>query len=155
MFNFLSGMMKGGAGGMARGLGGGARAAAGGQQGLGMMDRFRQNVQNPQFQQTLGGMGAQMAGLDPSLGSGMVQGVQNRRLQTGFDQAIKPIQRQTMPMPGLEKPALDMAALMPQRKPMAIPQQAQAPMGAEGLGGGAWADPRLRELLYGQRFSRY
>lgn len=201
MFDFLRGRM--------RGMGGGQ------QQGAGFMGRMRDNFQRPQMQQAAGAIGAQMMGLDPSLGAGAVQGFQNRRLQQGFNQAIQPIQRQAMPMPGLERPAVGFAPLgggsapstqpggmiMPRtprlnekpgpntpvsdnrfrgpmpfdgpptdpfpREPvtgipggmpgsMGIPQQqVQAPMGAEGLGGGSWQDPRLRELLYGQRFPSY
>lgn len=161
MFNFLSGMMsKGAGGGMMRGLGGGAGSAGGG-----MMGRLRQGMQNPQFQQALGGAGAQLAGMDPNLGAGMVQGVQNKRLQTGFDRSIQPIAREKLPV---QLPGLQPEALMPMRKPT-IPSLgaggSRLPIGtgsaiggmpgAESLGGGAWADPRLRELLYGRNLQRY
>ncbi len=134
MFNFLKGRM------------------GGQQQGGGFMQRMQQGIQRPQFQQGMAGLGAQMMGLDPALGQMAAQGMQNKRLQRTFDSAIQPIAREQLPMP-----SIDPRALMPQgalRKPMGgdyrtmpVPSlPAQAPMGVEGQGGGAWQDPRLAAL---------
>lgn len=119
MFNFLKGRM------------------GGQQQGGGFMQRLQQGMQRPQFQQGVAGLGAQMMGLDPALGQMAAQGMQNRRLQQGFDRAIQPIQRERMPVniPGLGP--------------------APATGGAESLGGGAWQDPRLLEMLRGRNLQRY
>lgn len=82
MFSFLSGELSK--------LGGGLGQQAGG----GFMDRMRQNMQRPQLQQAAGAIGAQMLGFDPALGMAAAQGMQQRRLNQGFNSAITPIQRQ-------------------------------------------------------------
>ena len=113
MFNFLKGRLGG--------FGGGG---LGQQAGGGFMDRMRQNMQRPQLQQAAGAIGAQMLGFDPALGMAAAQGMQQRRLNQGFNSAITPIQRQQIDprqfMPQ-QRPRFDLTQL--QRLPM--PQQRQ------------------------------
>jgi hypothetical protein len=135
------------------------------QQGGGFMQRMQQGIQRPQFQQGMAGLGAQMMGLDPSLGQMAAQGMQGRRMQQGFARSIQPIAREKLPV---QLPGLQPEALMPMRKPTIpslgaggsrLPIGTGAALGgtpgAESLGGGAWQDPRLLEMLRGRNFQRY
>lgn len=134
MFNFLKGKM----GGM---MGGGAAAAGGNK--IGFMDRMRQNVQRPQFQQAMAGMGAQMMGLDPAMGQMAAQGMQQRRMNQGFQQGIGQVERQQF----------DPRQFMPLRQPMReqFGLRGGELLRSESQGGGQFIDPRL--LAMRQRFS--
>lgn len=143
MFDFLRGRM--------RGMGGGQ------QQGGGFMGRLRQNFQRPQLQQAAGAIGAQMLGFDPALGMAAAQGMQNHRLQQGFDRAIKPIERMRMdPQHFLGGPGRDPRAPIAPGVPAAprgpgIPGLGQPDYLSNALGGnGGWQDPRLRALSLGR-----
>lgn len=146
MLNFLKGRM------------------GGQQQGGGFMQRLQQGIQRPQFQQALGGIGAQMMGLDPQLGMAAAQGMQQRRMGQQLQQAISPIERMkidpTQYFAG--GPGRNPNDLIPQGSPaasrpsfgvgglLAGSQTGLTPQLSNALGGGAWQDPRLRALALGR-----